>query len=485
MSIGGVMVANRWSRLVLLASVSPIFAAPVLAADDGAARGSAGYPGQAPAYAGLVPQKKSSTAAGPAHPEEVVVTAQRRSEKLNKVPIAITVIGGAQIKNTNITRLEQIQQLAPSVQYTATEGAPTFQIRGIGTTTYDFSVEQAVGIAVDDVNITLPRINPLFLLSDISQIEVLRGPQGLLFGKNTTAGLISITTGQPQIGVFSDEVYTEYGSRNELETYDIANIPVSDTVAARLRVGYQQQNTPLKNDSTGSLPDPRGYDFNGKVLWEPNDRLSVLAIANYQGSHPDPGVPTVKAFDPDPGATFAPGRTYGAARGAPYAGGPNFIEQQLDLFGIKAGPNNNKLAQDAQTFENSQYYGGQLSINYRLGGGQNITSVTSYHEGSIVSDGEVDLTPLRVLDVNDAVIRASELTQEVRIASPSGGQFDYVGGLYFYDQEVTASQQQAGTLGLLPNDSAIIPSADTAGRTIQLFRSAKRATPPLRRAPIM
>lgn len=114
---------------------------------------------------------------------DIVVTAQRRTENLRDVPIAITVVNGESIRQTGANQLADITQRAPSLNFTATPGVPNFSIRGVGTNSFDFGIESAVGIAVDDVNITLPRFVPLNSLADVSRVEVLRGPQGLLRGK--------------------------------------------------------------------------------------------------------------------------------------------------------------------------------------------------------------------------------------------------------------------------------------------------------------
>ena len=394
---------------------------------------------------------------------DIVVTAQRRSESLNKVPIAITVIQGDALRNVNATRLSDIQQFAPSLQYTDTPAQPSYQIRGIGTEAYDYSVEQAVGIALDDVNITLPRVNPLNLIADIDRVEVLRGPQGTLFGKNTTAGLISITTKKPQLGVYSDEGHVQYGSRGEVEAYDIVNLPISDTLAARFRAGYETSHSPIRNLAGPSIPDRRDYNFNGKILWQPTDRLSVYAIGDYQKSHGDSGTATIRSYSAAPGTQYAPGKYYGAPYGAPYAGGYGFIQKILTGYGIVAGPDNDETAIDADNLHTSKVYGGQLSINYELAGGANVTSVTAYRKEINDTNLEVDQTPLPVLDDNSTNLSAYQLTQELRIASPTGSRFDYVAGLYYYHQRTHVAAIQAGTLGLVPNDSPIILQPNLSG----------------------
>ena len=197
----------------------------------------------------------------------IVVTAQRRTERLRDVPIAITVVGGETLRQTGATQLSDLQQFAPSLKFTPVPGTPTFAIRGIGTNSFDYGVESAVGLAVDDVNITLPRYVPISTLADIERVEVLRGPQGLLFGKNTTAGLISVTTRRPQLGERSNEARVQFGSRKQVQVYDIINLPLGDTAAVRLRAGVPAPRP--------GQPGPRPRPHRANAQRQPKRQASV------------------------------------------------------------------------------------------------------------------------------------------------------------------------------------------------------------------
>ena len=124
---------------------------------------------------------KDSTAAAVG---EVIVTAQRREEPLQKVPLSVNAVSGRQLQASTFTNLEDIQYLVPSVQFTSGV-SPEYQIRGVGTQTFDYGIEQSVGVFIDDVVQALPRSPDLGTLADVSQVQVLDGPQGTLFGKNT------------------------------------------------------------------------------------------------------------------------------------------------------------------------------------------------------------------------------------------------------------------------------------------------------------
>lgn len=374
---------------------------------------------------------------------DIVVTAQRRTENLRDVPIAITVVSGDSIRETGATQLSDITQRVPSLQFTPVPGTPTFSVRGIGTNSFDYGVESAVGLAIDDVNITLPRLNPLNSLADVERVEVLRGPQGLLFGKNTTAGLISVTTKRPQLGVYSNEGRLQVGSRNQVQVYDVINVPLGENAALRVRGGYQYQEPVLRVRGPGSIADTRNYNLNGKLLWNITDRLTAYAIADYQNNKGDPGVWTIRSFG---AGTFAP------------AAGNTFVRTQLTALGIVPGPNNRETGIGAYNATDVNSFGGQLTLDYDLGGAV-VTSVTAYRNAKQTFNNlEVDSTPLRVYDNNLGRQDAYQFTQELRVASSGKHFLDYVAGLYYYRQSVDATNAQYGTLGFLPNASPVLLS---------------------------
>ncbi|KUR79759.1 TonB-dependent receptor [Novosphingobium sp. FSW06-99] len=370
---------------------------------------------------------------------DIIVTAQRRSESVQKVPIAIDVVSGKTLRNSAATQLSDIRQFASSVQFTETPAEPTFSIRGIGTNSFDYSVEQAVGLALDDVNITLPRVNVLSILSDVDRVEVLHGPQGTLFGKNTTAGLISITTHRPELNVLSDEAHLQVGSRDQVEVYDIINIPVGDRFALRLSAGYHMQNSPLRTLGPGTVAATNDQAFKAKALWEPNDRLTIYAIADMQYGEGDPGVWTVRSFGQ---GTYAP------------AVGNQFVRTTLTALGVVPGPDNDVAAIGTDNYLHTRSWGGQITVDYRLGEAT-MTSVTAYRHLERDSNLEADETPLTVLNHNTSDLEAHQFSQELRLSLPTGHVFDPVFGLYYFEQGTTAQQDQSGGLGYLPNGFAL------------------------------
>ncbi|MBB4154305.1 outer membrane receptor protein involved in Fe transport [Sphingomonas jinjuensis] len=397
---------------------------------------------------------------------DIVVTAQRRAENLRDVPIAITVVNGQSIRETGATQLADITQRAPSLNFTATPGVPNFAIRGVGTNSFDYGIESAVGIAVDDVNITLPRYVPLNSLADVERIEVLRGPQGLLFGKNTTAGLILIATTKPKLGVFGSSGRVQAGSRDQVQAQAVVNLPIGDTIALRVSGGYQYQKPSTQLVGPGRLNPVRRYFGTAKLLWEPTDRLSLYAIADYQNNTGVEAYSTIRKFggnDPTPiPAAFRP---FAPA---------NFVFQQNTALGVVASPTNNKTAiGSTNVVRDERSFGAQLSASYDAGP-LTVTSVTAYRDLNARANNDVDQTPVAFFDTNIANSQSHQLSEELRVTNNGRGFVDYTAGLYYFEQHIDAQILQAGTFGVFPASSAIRLSPVNGRRTSTI---APRAMP--------
>jgi iron complex outermembrane receptor protein len=190
----------------------------------------------------------SASASNSTSPGDIVVTARRRSETLNNVPVVVSVLGPAQIANNNATDLSKIGELTPTVIVGAykSAGGGSIAIRGISSPANQAGFEQAVSVAIDGVQTSDGRIAQLGIF-DISQVEVLKGPQALLFGKNNTAGVISIKTADPtdHIEVSGRASYEFVG--DEVTTEAAVSGPLSDTLGARVAIRYRNLDGWLRN----------------------------------------------------------------------------------------------------------------------------------------------------------------------------------------------------------------------------------------------
>lgn len=378
---------------------------------------------------------------------EIIVTAQRRSERLRDVPIAITVVDGASIRETGANQLADITQRAPSLNFTATPGVPNFAIRGVGTNSFDYGIESAVGIAVDDVNITLPRFVPLNSLADVERVEVLRGPQGLLFGKNTTAGLISITTARPELGKLGSSGRVQVGERDQVQSQAVVNLPLGQNAALRVVGGYQYQRPVTELVGPGRLDPVRRWFGTAKLLWEPTDRLSLYAIADYQKNSGIEAYSTIRKFGGnDPTPIPAVLRPLAPA---------NFVRVQNAARGVVASPTNNRTAIGSNdVVRDERSFGAQFIASYDAGAVA-ITSVTAYRDLTARANNDVDQTPIPFFDTNIANSQSNQFSQELRFNNNDRGFVDYTAGLYYFRQHIEAQILQAGTFGVFPASTPV------------------------------
>ncbi|WP_439134416.1 TonB-dependent receptor [Pseudomaricurvus sp.] len=220
--------------------------------------------------------------------EEVVVTATRRSQSLSEVPIAVSVVSKADIQNSGTYDVKELNQLSPSVLISSTgsESNTSARIRGIGTVGDNIGLESSVAIFVDGVYRSRTGVG-MGELGDVQQIEVLRGPQGTLFGRNASAGLISITTAAPT-QEFSSDIAVSYGNYDERRLEANINGGLSDTVAGKLEGIFYKRDGFYEDVNTGyDLNNRDRYFLRGQLMIEPQDNLSLRIIGDYSKQKED------------------------------------------------------------------------------------------------------------------------------------------------------------------------------------------------------
>ncbi len=358
--------------------------------------------------------------------EEIMVTATKREVSLQDVPLAISTIEAARLEANGVVSTADLPRISPGISFTPSGEAKlnSFSIRGVGTYALSAALEPAVGVAVDGV--PLARIGgSISDLVDIQRIEVLKGPQGTLFGKNATAGVISIVTHRPELGRTGLNGQVSYGSDNELNADAALNVALGQTAAARF--------TAWRFGHDGVTPGPDGREYNNKnsfggrlgLGWEPTDELRINLTAEYaERDERGPGW-TIRKFSNT--APFGP-------LVAAYESGRGIVPSATNqVASFRATPDS----------EGDSYYGTGL-IEYTFGDGYVLSSVTSYRK--VESRGQMDpfvtATPdFGIEDLTDDE-QYDQFTQEVRVASPGGGTFEYVAGLFYYDFSIEDVQLQ-------------------------------------------
>ena len=212
---------------------------------------------------------------------EIVVTAQKRAENVQDVPISITAFSGETLAAAGIEDVRDLRRITPNLNFTtAAQTANTrIQIRGVGTSG-NSAIEPSVASFVDGVYI--PRIGSLLAgLNDISSVEVLRGPQGTLFGRNASMGAVVLNTTEPK-DEFEGRMQGSYGSYNRVRLSGIVNIPVSDTAAFRFSSVYYRADGVGRNELDGSrMGKENGFSIRGAFRWEPNERVKWVLRGDF------------------------------------------------------------------------------------------------------------------------------------------------------------------------------------------------------------
>jgi iron complex outermembrane receptor protein len=371
--------------------------------------------------------------------EIIEVTAQRVGESIQDVPISITAISGEVLRTRQIDSFDQLQFVAPGVTFNsginARQSATT--IRGIGTGLFNIGIESSVAVVIDDI--TMGREGAgIFDFADVERVEILRGPQGTLFGKNASAGVISIITKGPTDD-FTSSLNVSYGSFNEINLNAAISGPINDSVSYRLsaytntRDGYINNVNPNNRQDNLNERDEQG--IRGKLKVELSDDAELLISADYVTREQASGVLTYRAISPG-------GRGTGLLGTGVQLAGPTSVG-----LGITPGPRNRDIGSDGLFISDTDAFG--VSASYRQSFGKyELESISAYREWNSFDNNDADLIPLPLLAVNNGDLEQSQFSQEFRLHSPRNQKLTYtIGGLYF-EQELNQSNIQSGTAGL-------------------------------------
>jgi len=217
--------------------------------------------------------------------DEIIVTATKRATSVQDVPISVTVVNPAQLENQGVTSIKDLSSVASgfNIQSSQTETQGTsIRIRGVGTTGNNIGLESAVGVFIDGVYQSRPGV-ALGELTDIEALELLRGPQGTLFGRNTSAGALNIRTKKPDFDGTSGFADFTYGNFDLINVKGAVNFTASDQLAFRVNGAYRQRDGFLESSLDDDIEshDRDRFLIRGQALWEPSDVTSLRLIADY------------------------------------------------------------------------------------------------------------------------------------------------------------------------------------------------------------
>ncbi len=368
---------------------------------------------------------------------EIIVTATRRNEALSNVPLAVTAISASALQNSGVTDIRQLNQLSPSLLVSATAseaGATGARIRGIGTVGDNPGLESSVATFIDGVYRNRTSVG-LTELGAVERIEVLRGPQGTLFGRNASAGSISISTAPPS-SIFGAEGEASYGNYNAFRLSGGVTGPLSRTVSARIDGVYSRRDGFITDVVSGRRVNNRDrYLVRGQLLLQPAPDLSVRLIADYSDRHEECCTGTYLQVR-DVAANPARPGTYTVSPSSVAS-----IERALGAIVIEDTYARQTAITPGQTLRGDvRDYGLSGESNLTIGSAT-ITSITAYREWRWLRGQDADFTNLDLLRrAGDGSANESfkTFTQELRVQGTTlSHRLDYLLGGFFADERLS------------------------------------------------
>ena len=466
------------SRLLLGSSIVALcaFATPVMAQEAGDT-----------AQAGAEDQETNLEQAVGSRNDVIVVTANRRAQDVQDVQIAVTAVDATTLARQGVDNIQEVTQVAPSFtssQAQIASGSVVLRIRGVGTTSNNIGFESAVGIFIDGAYQSRPGI-ALSEFVDIERVEVLRGPQGTLFGRNTSAGALNITTNRPDLNEFGGFANASYGNFDEISVQGAVNVPlVQDTLAARLTGAYRQRDGFITLVDGNGTPfddsnDVDQYIVRGQLGFESEGGIRGRVIADFSNSTSSCCSPIELYQSPlvDLGAYAAVGLGPTGGNGQPTVsnnpfGQPEF-ERALDERIASAN-----FAPRADT----DNYGITGEVELPISDAADLIFIGSWRKFDSFESYDSDFTALDIFNVDALNVEIETWTAELRLqGEAAGGRLNYLVGGYFSDENI--AQDVSFSLGadygenvgallfpatggaLGPNPLTVFTGVDPAGTT--------------------
>lgn len=364
----------------------------------------------------------------------IVVTARKTEETLFETPVAVSVVSGEFLEQTGFVEVADIVRFVPGFDLTPlnTTRATGSKIRGISTFSFSDGFESSVATVIDGV-VLGREAQGFFDFVDVESIEVIKGPQGTLFGKNASAGVVNIRTKAPEFD-FGGKADISYGSFDEIKIRGTVTGPlVEDKLAARISGTYNTRDGFYDNPIPGEadLNDKEQLSLRAKLLFQPNDELKITLAGDYVTEENHCCLPTYRvAGAPTAGVTFA--QNPGAVQ----------LQDALAEFGIIAGPGNRSVPVfDENILQESEAYGLALTVEQELGD-LNLTSISAWRHWEIDEFNEADgVSNSNINNRNGTVSSTEQFSQELRLDGKLTDDISLVAGLFYFHQDLDAQGQ--------------------------------------------
>ncbi len=376
---------------------------------------------------------------------EIVVTAQKREQSLQKVPIAVTALTSNELAKANIDGQQALPKLTPNMNLTVIASFASVYIRGVGTQYANPGLESSVAVYLDDTY--MPRANNgMFTLNDVARVEVLKGPQGTLYGRNATGGAVRIITNDPKYDRMEVAASATYGSRSRMVLDGMINIPLGDNAALRVTGRHDQRDGHVRNLAPGARQKRLGNRneelYMAKLHIDATPEFKIKLSGDYSRKNDSEGHNFTNLY---PGAPEQLGIALGGCG-------------QTASFYTICNDNNASLGQKRLIGQNIESYGATLRLEYDLGS-STLSSTTAFRKTEENNTADLDSTgaPLQIGAGNPWT---KQFTQELQIASDGSSDLNYVAGLYYLREK---SGYFFSVSGLALDGALLFPNAALGG----------------------
>jgi outer membrane receptor protein involved in Fe transport len=392
--------------------------------------------------------------------EEILVTAQKRVQSVQDIPISISTVSGDDMAEKLVTDIFDLRVVVPALEIRAVDPpsqGTSFAIRGLGTSVFNMGFEPTVATFIDGVYRSRSGLVSGSDLVDMARVEVLKGPQGTLFGKNSTGGVVSFYTNAPVLDETSGQVQLNYEEYNTVRANGILNLPlVKGKAAARIVASISEGDGWLDNIANGSeIHDRSRWNIRGQLLFQPNDDLSIRLIGDY--AELDEKCCTPLRYENDPRS--------GAVNGPLAASIGSTIVDPADIDDLE-------VALNADPSLDAEDAGLSAEINWTLGG-VTLTSITAWRSYEDEGYKDNDFTGVDVLLSNQSLPDVSLFSQELRLAGDADlfQGLDWTVGAYYAEEDIEVLNEFIwGQQGVITSNAKAYGAAfEQNGETIAAF----------------
>ena len=405
--------------------------------------------------------------------DEIIVTARRVEESLQDTPIAVTVTSGADLEKGDISRITGITETAPNVNFSfagtssGSDSAAVVFIRGVGQNDFTVVSDPGVGIYVDGVFLGRT-VGSALDIFDLKQVEVLRGPQGTVFGRNSVGGAINVTTADVT-DEFEGRARAVFGDDGRFEQFLTLNVPITDTFGIRASgFNRERDGTVTRTDGT-DLGDDNIFGGRIKAQWEPTDNFRSTFSFDYSQEDEESAAETLlDVVDDSLFVSFFNNNTFGngsidptCATNPTDVANPNCANDQFVL-----GPFDS--AETGPSFNENEVWGVSLTTEYDISDNLTIKNITGYRDVDAAFARASDGTPFDIFSTTTTFEQEQFSTEFQLIGSNFADRLNWVGGFYYFEEEASGFD----TVQFLPPTSDLLIGADTDNNNWAVFGEA-------------